>query len=167
MKTLILVRHAKSSWDNINLTDIKRPLNKRGKRDAPNMGEILNKQGVTPDLIISSPADRALTTAKIIAEKINYPLSKIEINKNVYRAVYKNLYKEIKDIDNKYSKVMLVGHNPELTDFLSSLTNTYVEDIPTTGICTIDLNISEWSEINEGSGKLINFEYPKKYSKKH
>ena len=165
MKTLILVRHAKSSWDNIELTDIKRPLNERGIKDAPFMGEILNKQAVIPGLIISSPAERVMSTAKIIAEKINYPKSKIEINEHIYRASYRDLYKVVKHLNDKLTIVLLVGHNPELTDFLSSLTNAYVDDIPTTGICTIELNISEWSEISEGCGKMISFEYPKKYSK--
>ncbi len=165
MKTLLLVRHAKSSWDNINLTDIKRPLNKRGKRDAPFMGELLRDHSVMPDLIISSSAERALYTAKILAEKIEYPESKILVNKKIYRAVFRDLFKEIKNLDDSLSTVMIVGHNPELTDFLSSLTNSYVEDIPTAGICMIQLSISSWADIEEGCGKLVSFEYPKKYFK--
>ncbi len=163
MKTLILVRHAKSSWDNINLTDIKRPLNQRGKRDAPFMGELLKDKSIMPDLIISSPAERALSTAKILAEKIQYPENKIEINKRIYRVVFRDLYNEVKNFYNSFSKIMMVGHNPELTDFLSSVTNTYVEDIPTAGICTIELNISGWIDICEGCGKLLSLEYPRKY----
>ncbi len=165
MKTLLLVRHAKSSWDNINLTDIKRPLNQRGMRDAPFMGDLLKENSVMPDLIISSSAERAASTAKIIAEKIEFPESRIAINKKIYRAVFRDLYQEVKNLDDSLSTVMIVGHNPELTDFLSSLTNTYVEDIPTAGICTIELNISSWLDINEGCGSLVSFEYPKKYFK--
>lgn len=163
MKTLILVRHSKSSWDNIELTDKKRPLSQRGLRDAPFMGEILKEQSVMPDLIISSPAERAFSTARLIAEKLNYPPNEIEIDNEIYRAIYKDLYKAAKHLNKKLKTVMIVGHNPELTEFLSSLTNAYVDDIPTTGICIVKLNISEWTEICEGCGKLIGFEYPKKY----
>src|SRR2546421_80442 len=86
MKTLTLARHAKSSWDDLELSDFERPLNKRGRKDAPFMGELLHSRGFRPDLIVSSPANRALTTARIIAEELEYPLDRIIVNEKLYEA---------------------------------------------------------------------------------
>ncbi len=163
MKTLYIVRHAKSSWKNIDLPDIDRPLNKRGRRDAPFMGKILKKEGVMPDLIISSPARRACKTAKVIAQNLNYPKSKIQKDDAIYEATPGELIKLINSIPDEYIVVMLVGHNPGLTQLSNLLTGKYIENIPTTGIVEIEFNASSWNEITVNSGKLKSFEYPKKY----
>jgi phosphohistidine phosphatase len=112
MKTLYLVRHAKSSWKYPNLDDFERPLNKRGRKNAPFMGTILKKLKVAPDLLISSPANRAAITARIIAAKINYPLEKIRYRESIYEFSEDALIHVIKQIDDSVNKAMIVGHNP-------------------------------------------------------
>src|SRR5687768_1175410 len=112
MKELILVRHAKSSWKDQDLTDFERPLNKRGKRDAPFMGGLLKKITQSPDLIISSPAARALSTAKIIAKELDFPVDKIKKDIKIYLAEEVELFKIVKKISDKHQRIILVGHNP-------------------------------------------------------
>ena len=116
MKTIYLVRHAKSSWKYPNLDDFERPLNKRGRKNAPFMGSILKKLKVAPDLILSSPANRASMTARIIANKISYPLEKICFSESIYQFSANALIDAIKHLDDVVNKAMLVGHNPALTD---------------------------------------------------
>jgi len=160
MKELILIRHAKSSWKHPELSDIDRPLNKRGQRDAPVMGEILAKKNVSPDLIISSPAERAKTTSITIAEIINYPVDKIKFVKSIYEASLFDLLTVIRNIDGNTESVMMFGHNPGFTMLNNYLTNRYIDNIPTCGIVSISFN-SGWKDIEEGSGKLNYFIYPK------
>ena len=164
MKTLYLARHAKSSWKYPELDDFERPLNNRGRRDAPAMGQILRKLKISPDLIISSPATRAATTARIIAEKIKYPLDQIVYNEQIYLAGEASLLDVIKDIDNSVNKAMIFGHNPELTALANFIADSPVSNIPTCAVFCTELNIKSWSEAKEKSGKFRFFEYPKKYS---
>jgi phosphohistidine phosphatase len=166
VKKLFLVRHAKSSWSFPDLEDIERPLNKRGKRDAPFMGNVLSENNIKPDLLISSPAERAYITAKSIAEKIDYPLEKIKVIENLYHGSFKNTLVTLKSTDNKSNSIMVFGHNPALTDLSNYLSNQYIENIPTCGIVEIDLRVDNWNEIDEDCGTFINFNYPKKYFKK-
>src|SRR5689334_22986953 len=111
MKTLFLVRHAKSSWAHLSLNDFDRPLNARGKKDAPFMGEILYNQHILPDLLLSSPAKRAFSTAKKIAKAIGYKKKEINTDKDIYDADEDTLLKVIHRQDQKYDSIMLVGHN--------------------------------------------------------
>jgi len=111
MKTLIIVRHAKSSWKDSSLSDFDRPLNKRGKRDVPDMGARLKSQNILPDLLISSPANRALTAAKGIAEQIEYPLNNIVEDDALYHASSSSIIRLIADADNKYDSLMIFGAN--------------------------------------------------------
>lgn len=157
---LIIVRHAKSSWKHPELSDFERPLNKRGKRDAPFMGEKLSDKNVSPDLILASPAKRAFITAKIISEKVKYPADKIAFNKNIYEASVNDLLKIINDIDEHRKSVMLVGHNPGLTSLNNFLTNRFIDNIPTCGIVSIIFNC-KWQEVDEASGEVDYFIYPK------
>jgi len=115
MKTLLLIRHAKSSRDDIALPDKDRPLDDRGKRDAPKMGERLAKRDVKPDLILSSPARRALTTAQIIARKLDYKLKDIVVDVRLYAAAVDDLLDVIYGLQDKLERVALFRHNPELT----------------------------------------------------
>ena len=165
MKKLFLVRHAKSSWSFPELDDFERPLNKRGKRDAPFMGKLLNEKKIKPDLLLSSPAVRAYITARTIAGEINYPAKKLQTNELLYHGSIKELIVSIKKTDNKINSLMVFGHNPGLTEFSNYLTDKYLDNIPTCGIVEIDLRIDSWKEIDEDSGTFINFEYPKKYIK--
>ena len=163
MKTLYLVRHAKSSWDERGISDHDRKLNARGLRDAPRIGEVLNNKGYSPDVIYSSSAKRALTTAKIIAEKIRYPVDNIVVSKNIYDATTNDLVKLINKIDDKYESVMLFGHNPGFTVLANLFADKYIDNMPTCAVAVIELNVELWKEVESDCGKLIAFEYPKKH----
>ena len=162
MKEITFVRHAKSSWDDPSLDALDRPLNNRGKRNAPEMGIRLRKQGIIPDLLISSPAKRAHTTAKSIAEEIGYPKKKIVIDDRLYHGSSNSMISIIQSQGKKINSVMLFGHNPGFTDFANMLCGINIYNIPTAGIVAIDFNIDKWSEVNYNSGELVFFDYPKK-----
>lgn len=163
MKRLYLIRHAKSSWEDSDLSDIERPLNTRGKRDAPFMGKHLKEMKVSPDLIVSSPAKRALKTAKIIAKEIGFPKKDIETDESIYLASVSTLLHVIQNIEGSYQQVMLFGHNPGFTELAEYLTNQQFDNIPTCGIVCMDFDIKSWKEVGEGKGMLVSFDYPKKY----
>ncbi len=160
MKYLYLLRHAKSSWKDLSVNDFDRPLNKRGKKDAPNMGKFLNDRNVKVDLIISSPAKRTKETSKIIAEGIGYK-NKIIFDKNIYEASLEQLLALIKNLNKNLNSVMLVAHNPGLTELANYFVNEDIDNIPTCGIAAIILE-NGWDEVKRNCGKLLFFEYPKK-----
>jgi phosphohistidine phosphatase len=164
MKTLILVRHAKSDWANSALTDFDRPLNSRGKKDASFMADVLKDKGINPDNIISSPALRAITTAEKFSEILSFPLEKIQLNERIYHGNHKEIISIIKKIDDKNDLSMLFGHNPDITTVVSQLSDAIVDNMPTCSIACIDFDIKSWFEIsNEIKGKLRFFDYPKNY----
>ncbi|MEN8193571.1 MAG: histidine phosphatase family protein [Bacteroidota bacterium] len=163
MKKLYIVRHAKSSWDERGVSDHDRKLNERGKRDAPRMGELFESLGYKPDVIYSSSAKRALTTARVIAEKINHPIENIIITRNIYDAVTSDLVNLINKVDDNYESLMLFGHNPGFTVLSNLLSDKYIDNIPTCGAAVIQLNVDSWKEVESDHGKLIAFEYPKKH----
>lgn len=164
MKKLYLVRHAKSSWKNSDLSDKERPLNKRGKNDAPLMGKILNEKMIKPELIISSNAVRAKKTAFTIAKEINYPKEKVILTDDIYEATIFELLSMIKHFDNNCNSVMMFGHNPALTGLHNYLTKHYIDNIPTCGVTEIEFE-NDWNEVEEESGKFLFFLYPKMYKK--
>jgi phosphohistidine phosphatase len=127
MKTLYLVRHAKSSRDDPSLPDRDRPLDDRGMQDAPNMGKRLRKRGVKPDLLLSSPALRALTTAQLIAEEVGYKRKDIAVDDRLYASSADDLLAVIRALDKKLSRVMLFGHNPEFTDLAHRLSSDIID----------------------------------------
>ncbi len=162
MKKLTLIRHAKSSWKYPNLDDLDRPLNRRGRRDAPMMGKRLAKDKALPDLMISSPAKRAWKTAKIIAREVGCEKAKIEKNIALYEAGVSELIQVIQKIDGKYNDVMIFGHNPGFTSLAHYLTNYEIDNIPTCGMFVIEFSVNSWQEVSQGKGKFISFDYPKK-----
>ncbi len=161
MHTLFLLRHAKSSWDNAILDDIDRPLNKRGKGDAPLMGRFLTEKGDIPELIISSTAKRALSTAKRVANEIGYKSSKIKKNEKLYMADTEDFRNVIEEIDDNIRKLMLVSHNNGITDFANFISNSDIGNIPTCGIVKIEFTLTRWKDITHTKGRLIYFEFPK------
>ena len=161
MKSLFLVRHAKSSWDDARLSDFDRPLNERGEKDAPRMGELLKKRGTEPDLIYSSPALRALTTAKIIGGVLGYPENKIQTDRQLYHSDEERLLTFLRNIPDSNNGIMLFGHNPGLTEFANELFKESIGNIPTAGIVTGQLIINSWKEAKPGCGKLLFFDFPK------
>ncbi len=164
MRSLYLVRHAKSSWDTPGLSDLERPLNKRGKQDAPMMGKLLKNLGEIPDLIITSPAKRANSTAKRIATEIDYNEKVIIINDLLYMADIENFIEVIKDVNEKFKKIMIFSHNYGITDFANYISTSDIENIPTCGVVKIDFKFDSWNKIKKEKGKLVFFEYPKKYT---
>jgi phosphohistidine phosphatase len=162
MKTLYIIRHAKSSWDDPTLSDFDRPLNNRGKKDAPTMGKRLAQRQVVPGLLLSSPAERALTTCKIIAEEIHYPAGKIKTVKNLYHADDAEILRIIQALDNKYSCVWIFGHNPGLTDFVNLIADADIDNIPTCGVAICAFDIQSWDEVSKKKGVVTSFDYPKK-----
>ena len=161
MKTLFLVRHAKSSWDNAALPDKERPLNDRGRRDAPKMGERLAKRDVKPDLILSSPAVRALSTAEIIAEKLDYRRKDIVVMERLYAAEVEDLLDVIHRLDDKVDRVMLFGHNPEFTELAHRLSGE-IAHMPTCAIAEFTFDAKSWSGIDTIKPTQILLDYPKK-----
>ena len=161
MKKLYIIRHAKSSWKDMQLEDFDRPLNKRGKLNAPLMGTVLNKQNIKPNIILSSPALRAKITAQIVAKKVGYS-KEILFMKEIYEASSSMLDKVLKSIDKKHDIVFIFGHNPGFND----LAYRYVgfdENIPTCGVVEIAFDCKRWSEIDSLNAELISFDYPKKH----
>ncbi len=164
MKTLFLIRHAKSSWADVGMDDFDRPLNDRGKNNAPFMGKLLAKDKILPELMISSPAKRAITTARKIAEEISFPKNKIIEDKKIYEADVSTLLGIINHVDDNINSLFLFGHNPGFTDFLNYLTGENISNIPTCGIAEIRFDMYSWSEVSKESGKLVRFDYPKKFT---
>jgi len=164
MKKIYLIRHAKSSWADGNLTDFERPLNKRGLRDAPNMGVFLKKQGVLPQLIVSSPAKRALTTANIIAKAIDYPTNNIVQNQELYVFTLDVaiVFDIIANIHNNIDRLMLFGHNPTFTALNNFLARqNYFDNIPTCGCTCWEIDTNRWADVATAKANLLFFKFPK------
>ena len=164
MKTLILIRHAKSSWDDDSLEDKQRPLNDRGLRDAPVMGKRLKRQakhGDKPDLILSSPAIRAVTTAELIADEIGYPRRQVKVNDQLYDTSADELLAVIRELDDRSNRVMLVSHNPALVDLAGRLTSGKITRMPTCGVVTLEYGVQAWSSIGEAKPGKVKFDSPK------
>jgi phosphohistidine phosphatase len=161
MKTLFLVRHAKSSWDDTTLSDRDRPLNGRGKRDAPKMGERLAKRDVNPDLILSSPAVRALETAEIIAKKLDYRRKDIVVDDRLYAVAADDLLDVIHKLDDKLRRVMLFGHSPELTELAHRLSSK-ISHLPTCAVAEFTFDAKSWSKIGKVKPAKVALDYPKK-----
>lgn len=160
MKTLLVLRHAKSSWKNANLSDFERPLNKRGKNDAPRMGELLRREGIVPDLIISSSAERALATAEAVASACGYD-SEIKTTRQFYHAWPDDYVDVINGVSNECDRVLIVGHNPGIESLVEELTGEWIT-MPTAALVQISLRISQWSKLSlESTEVLINCWRPK------
>lgn len=163
MKTLYIVRHAKSDWDDPSADDFHRTLNKRGKRDAPYMGGILEKNYTHPQLILSSTAIRALTTATILAKELGYAEKKIQKEDALYLADVRTLLRYINAIDDTAECAMLVAHNPGVTDAVNYLADANLLNMPTCGIACLQFPFDSWEMVSGSTATLSAFEYPKKY----
>lgn len=162
MKTLYLVRHAKSSWDYPSLSDEERPLNKRGQQNAPDMGKRLKKKGVVPALLVSSHARRALDTARLMAEALGYAKKEIIVDERLYHASIADFMEVMEEQDSKADSLMLFGHNPGLTELANTLCNVYVDNIVTAGIYTIRFDADLWTAVPDMQGEFLFYDYPKK-----
>jgi len=161
MKTLLVLRHAKSSWKDTDLDDHDRPLNKRGKKTAPLMGKLIKDEKLVPDLMISSTALRAKTTAEAVAKSSKYS-GNIQIDSRLYLAGIHAMVRLLQEISSDdIDRVMLVGHNPGQEDLIRELTDQD-ERFPTAALAQIELPIERWSEMEfETQGKLVNLWRPK------
>jgi phosphohistidine phosphatase len=163
MKTLLLMRHAKSSWKESNIPDHDRPLNRRGKHDAPLMGRLLRDQKMNLDLIISSTALRAETTANLIAKAVRYK-GKIILDKSIYNAEPTDLLTLLSNSSDEYNNILLVGHNPTVEETVQMITNSPEITMATCAIAHLTLSIDTWTDLKEKqtfSSKLENFWTPK------
>ncbi|MDH3613832.1 MAG: histidine phosphatase family protein [Gammaproteobacteria bacterium] len=162
MKTLTLVRHAKSSWKDSGLSDRERPLNKRGERDAPVMGKRAAAAGLRPSQIISSPAVRAWTTAKIFAKALNYPIEFLQREDGLYLASLDNFLDVVATQDAGFNNLMLFAHNPGLTDFANYLVPGITNNLPTAGLVSVNLDCNDWMLYDRPQAELVIYDYPKK-----
>jgi phosphohistidine phosphatase len=161
MKILTLVRHAKSDWKDASLSDRQRPLNRRGKRDAPEMGRRIARHGIRPSLIIASPAVRAWKTAKIIAGEIGYPTEFLQREDALYLASLNDLLDAVVAQDNDFNSLMVVGHNPGMTEFANFLQPGLTNNLPTAGVVSVQIERDDWSLYEQPTTELLSFDYPK------
>ncbi len=157
MKKLYLIRHAKSDRENPALEDVERHLNERGYADANFMSKKFTGKA---DLIISSQAIRALTTALIFARNLNYNANKVSIKEELYDCCVKDYFSVIHSIDNSFESVLLFTHNPSITEFAESLVKSLPMEMPTCGIVGISFDTDDWKNVK--TGELFMFDYPKK-----
>ena len=161
MKRLVVIRHAKSSWKDPGLRDFERPLNKRGKADAPEMGRRLALRSLIPDRLLASPAKRAIRTAEIIAGAIGFPAERIIRVDPLYGAGVADLVGILQGLDDSEETVYLVGHNPGLTDLVNFVCSAFLDNLPTCGVFCADFDISSWKEIGRHRGKCLFMDFPK------
>ena len=161
MKNVIVVRHAKSSWDNITQRDFDRPLNDRGNRDAPMMAQRLLKRGVEISAFISSPANRAFSTATYFAEAFDVKKKNIVVADALYHAEVNVFYDVINGLIDELKTVVLFSHNPGITSFVNSLTQTHIDNMPTCGIFAVKADIKSWRDFGLGTREFCFFDYPK------
>ena len=161
MKTLYLLRHAKSSWSFDNLSDQERPLNDRGRDDAPAMGRALGKRRICPDLIVSSPAVRTISTAVLVARELQYPHDKILVESGIYGADLDDLLTIIKALPDAAGSVLLVGHNPTITETANSLSPSAVNEMPTAAVVCLRFECEQWANVSQATAEFYFFDYPR------
>ncbi|MCU7550724.1 histidine phosphatase family protein [Chitinophagaceae bacterium LB-8] len=161
MKTLLLVRHAKSNWNDPGIDDIDRPLNDRGKADAPIMAKRLKNKGIKIDTFISSPAKRAQRTARFFAEEYGLDKKDIVIADKLYMATPSAFTEAIRDIKNKHDVAILFSHNPGITEFANTLSQVRIDDMPTCSIFAVTANTDTWADFEQSEKSFLFFDYPK------
>ena len=161
MKTLTLVRHAKSSWKDTSLADRERPLNRRGQHDAPEMGRRIARAGIRPSLIVSSPAVRAWTTAKIVAREIGYPIEFLQREDGLYLGSVNDILDVIVAQDTGFNNLMMFGHNPGFTDFANYLVPGITNNVPTAGVLCVNIDQDDWNLFERPETELVVYDYPK------
>jgi phosphohistidine phosphatase len=161
MKTLFLMRHAKSSWNDSTLDDHERPLNQRGKDNAPIMAKRLHKLGIKPDALFTSTALRAASTAQVFAKHLDFPQPKISFDPNLYLATACMLQDYVSKIENSLNSVLIFGHNPRLTLLVAQVWGLPINNIPTCGIVSLKFGSSTWEEASSQLPSGATFDFPK------
>ncbi|NOX15723.1 MAG: histidine phosphatase family protein [Epsilonproteobacteria bacterium] len=163
MKKIYLIRHAKSSWKEEGISDFKRSLNKRGEADLAHMAKRLKNFHILPDLIVSSPAKRAKTTAKEIANTIGFKKSNIAYQDRLYESSYDTYRYLLDSLDDKLNSIFIVAHNPTITQVGEVLSGAILTNMPTCSIVCIEFDTQSFKDIKNGEGKILFFDYPKKH----
>lgn len=161
MKTLLLVRHAKSSWDNLQLADFERPLNDRGKKDAPVMAEKVRGKNIKIERFISSPAKRAKKTASIFMDEYGMKEKELVLLPSLYEASVRNFYDAVENINDKDDTVAFFSHNPGITAFVNTLTEKNIDNMPTCGVFAIKIKTKKWEDFKKAEKEFLFFDYPK------
>jgi phosphohistidine phosphatase len=161
MKTLFIIRHAKSSWDTATLGDFDRPLNERGKKDAPVMAKRLFDNKVNPELFVASPAKRAKKTAELFIKEFGKGENEIVFISELYHASADLFYDIISKFNDQYHSIAIFSHNPGITDFVNSLTTVRIDNMPTCGIFAVTSVINTWNEFAAAEKEFWFFDYPK------
>ncbi|MBI1224182.1 MAG: hypothetical protein GC192_02995 [Bacteroidetes bacterium] len=163
MKTFYLVRHAKSSWDNPELRDIERPLNDRGLKDAPFMAKMMRKKEIEPDLLVSSPAIRALTTAAYFKNELDVEGEDLWVRDDIYEAMSHVIIDLINRLPEDCETVMIFGHNPTFTNVANQFTRKYIDNIPTCGAVCIESKAATWPEVSTENSQVVATYFPKDF----
>ena len=161
VKTVYIVRHAKSSWDNFELSDHDRPLMTVGIKKTEKIINYLNSNNIDPEVIISSTAIRAFETAKLIAEGIGYKTDNIITRKSIYHAGVDEIYSELFSLDNSINSVMIVGHNPTLTDFVNDFVKPEIDNLPTSSVFSVELKADKWEKVSNSKFKVNFMVFPR------
>lgn len=162
MKQLYIIRHAKSSWGDFSLPDIERPLNERGKTDAPAMAKRLLDKKINLDAFVSSPAKRSKKTCSLFCTEYDVKEKDIIIIEKLYAAPAATFFEVIKELDNKYKRVAIFSHNPGITDFVNMLCDKIqIDNMPTCGIFAVEAAIEKWKDFKDAEKKFLFFDYPK------
>ncbi len=159
MKRLFVLRHAKSSWDDPNLSDFERPLNKRGNNTAPFMGRLMAEKGLIPEYILSSPAQRAKSTAELVKKSAEID-AEIGFERNIYEAGLDSLLKTVSNLSDEFQSVMIVGHNWGFEELVQALTGKH-ERMPTAALAVIDFPVVSWKQTETEAGELIEILRPR------
>ncbi|MFC6356019.1 SixA phosphatase family protein [Luethyella okanaganae] len=165
MRTLVLIRHAKSSWDTVGLADHDRPLNDRGRRDAPRMGRRLARRGTVPDLIVTSSAVRARSTAELIASELGagtvVEAARIAVDERLYASSVEELALVIRSLDDDLGCVALVGHNPEISELARRFSNE-IDEMPTTAVVELSFDLASWADFGVTAPTMVLFDSPRR-----
>lgn len=161
MKTIILVRHAKSSWEDFSLKDEERPLTDRGKKNAPEMAKRLKKKKVPLDAILTSPAKRAKTTAEYFAKEYDIAKKKIILVPELYMASNDAFVRTIRNAPEKADSIALFSHNNGITQFANTLSETRIDHMPTCSVFAVNTDLSSWADFEPGKTEFYFFDYPK------
>ena len=161
MKTLYLLRHAKSSWSFDELSDQERPLNDRGRDDAPLMGQALAKRRICPDVIVSSPAVRAMSTAVLVAREMQYPHDKIVVEPGIYGADVDDFLAILKDLPDSAASALVVGHNPTITETANTLSPSSINEMPTAAVVCLRFECEQWAEVSKVNAEFYFYDYPR------
>jgi len=159
MKKLILIRHSKSSWNDMSLTDFNRPLNRRGKSDGPLMAFYLSNRIVKIDYLHSSSSVRTFETSKYFINQIQF--GKIEYDDSLFHCSSLSILKMIMNYSEDYQSAMIIAHNPGLTNLINNITNISLDNLPTTGLAEIEFNCDAWIKISYENSNLVDLKFPK------